>query len=196
MRMSLAAPNPQIVSKILEENHFELVSEKIEEIVDFVRAVKGSEHLLVLWDNQKSKDQVVSEFFNKAYSGDSKGYFSVKPYQDDSVENTIYEKYFEQHGKQFIPQAVDKVVATVGANKTGSSTRYAFEDDTWLMEKGQTEEVISTEEHLGKKVDKNLSLFCFDNIARLDESKLKRMIPAHGYVVLAESPSLFKSRNL
>ena len=194
--MSLTVLTPQTVSNILAGNHFELISDKMEEIVDFIRNVKGSEHLLVLWNDQESKDRLVSEFFNKIYGGDSKGYFSVNPYEDDSVENTIYEKYFEQHGKKFIPKAVDKVVSTVSDNKTGSSTRYAFEDDTWLMERGQTEEVISIEEQLGKKVDENLSLFCFNNLTRLDEAKLKRMISAHGYVILAESNSLYKFRNL
>lgn len=196
MSMSLISASPQIISKILEENSFELVYDKMSEIVDFVRNVKGSEHLLVLWNTQETKDRFVSEFFNTAYSGFSKGYFSLNPYDDDSVENTTYEKYFEQHGKKFIPQAVDKVVSKVGSNQTGSSTRYAFEDDTWLMERGQTEEVISTEEQLGKKVDEHLSLFCFDNVTRLDESKLKRMIPAHGHVLLAEPLSLYKFRNL
>ncbi len=193
--MSLTIPT-QKVSKILAENHFDLVSEKIEEIVDFVRNIKGSEHLLVLWDEEDSKDWVISEFFHPFYSSDSKGLFSVNPYDDDSVENTIYEKYLEQHGKKFLPQAVDKVVAKVGANKTGSSTRYAFEDDTWLMERGQTEQVISTEEQLGKKVDTNLSLFCFDKIRRLDEEKLKRMIPAHGFVILSDIPALYRFRNI
>lgn len=196
MSMFLNVLNPQTVSKMLEENHFELISDKMEEMVDFVRNVKGSEHILVLWNDQESKDRLVSEFFNKAYSGDSKGYFSVKPYEDDSIENTIYEKYLEQHGKKFLPKAVNKVVSTVSDNKTGSSTRYAFEDDTWLMERGQTEELINTEEQLGKKVAENLSLFCFNNLTRLDETKLKRMIPAHGYVILAESHSLYKFRNL
>lgn len=194
--MSLTFLTPQIVSRILEENQFELISEKMEEIVEFVRHVKGSEHLLVLWKEQRSKDRIVSEFFSKEYSGDSKGYFSLFPYFDDSVENTIYEKYLEQHGKKFLPKAVDKVVSTVGKNTTNSSTHYAFEDDTWLIERGQTEELISTEEQLGKKVDERLSLFCFDNLERLDEAKLKRMIPAHGYVILAESQSLYKFKSL
>lgn len=194
--MSLTTVSNEIVSRILNEYHFEMIADKMEEIIDFVQKVKGSEHLLVLWKDQESKDKLVSEFFNKDYSGPSKGYFSVKPFEDESVENTVYEKYYDQHEKQFIPKAVDKVVATVGANKTGSSTRYAFEDDTWLMERGQTEEVIQTEEQLGHKVDENLSLFCFDNVTRLDETKLKRIIPAHGYVILAEPLSLYKFKNL
>lgn len=196
MSMSLTLSTPLIASKILKESDFDLVTNKMEEIVEFVRNVKGSEHLLVLWQNQESKDRIISEFFNKTYSGNSKGYFSITPYKDKSVENTIYEKYFEQHREKFLPQAVDKVVAKVGTNKTEFSTRYAFEDDTWLMERGQTEALISTEEQLGKTLDEHLSLFCSDYLTRLDEAKLKRMIPAHGYVILAESPALYKFRDL
>ena len=194
--MSQTIQSSEIVSKILNESQFELVTDKTEEIIEFVHKVSGSEHLLVLWKDQESKDKFVSEFFNKKYSGNSKGYFSVKPFQDESVENTVYEKYYNQHGKEFISKAVDKVVMTMGSNKTGFATRYAFEDDTWLMERGQTEEVIGTEEQLGTKVDENLSLFCFNNVAKLDESKLSRMIPAHGYVILDEPRSLYKFRNL
>jgi len=185
----------ETISKILNENQFELVTDNIEEIIEFVRKVQGSEHLLFLWKDQESKDKFVSEFFNKEFSGNSKGFVSVKPLQDESVENTVYEKFYNQHGKEFIPKAVDKVTMTVGANKTGSSTRFAFEDDTWLMERGQTEEVIGIEEQLGPKVDENLSLFCFNNVAKLDESKLKRMIPAHGYVILDEPLSLYKAKD-
>ncbi len=186
----------EIISKILNENKFELVTDKKEEIVEFVHKVNGSEHLLFLWKNHESKDEFVSEFFNKEFSGNSKGYVSVKPYPDESVENIVYEHFHDQHGKEFIPKAVDKVTMTVEANKTGSATRFAFEDDTWLMERGQTEEVIGTEEKLGPIVDENLSLFCFNNVEKLDESKLNRMIPAHGYVILDEPLSLYKFRNL
>ncbi len=185
----------ETISKILNENQFKLVTDKIEEIIEFVRKVKGSEHLLFLWKNQESKDKFVSEFFNKEYAGNSKGYVSVIPFQDESVENTVYEKFYDQHGKEFIPKAVEKVTMTVGANKTDSATRFAFEDDTWLMERGQTEEVIGTEEKLGPKVDENLSLFCFNNVAKLDEAKLNRMIPAHGYVILDEPLSLYKAKD-
>ena len=183
------------ISKILNENQFELVTDKIEEIIEFVRKVKGSEHLLFLWKDQESKDKFISEFFNKEFSGNSKGLVSVKPFQDELVENTVYEKFYNQHGKKFIPKAVDKVTMTVEANKTGSATRYAFEDDTWLMERGQTEEVLGVEEQLGPKVDENLSLFCFNNVAKLDESKLNRIIPAHGYVILDDPLSLYKSKS-
>jgi len=186
----------ETISKILVENKFELVTDKKEEITEFVRKVNGSEHLLFLWKNQESKDEFISEFFNKEFSGNSKGYFSVKPYQDESVENTVYEHFNDQHGKEFIPKAVDKATMTVGANKTDSTTRYAFEDDTWLMERGQTKQVVEGEEKIGPKVDEKLSLFCFNNVAKLDEAKLNLMIPAHGYVILDEPLSLYKFRNL
>ena len=63
------------------------MTDKKEEIIEFVHKVNGSEHLLFLWKNQESKDEFVSEFFNKEFSGNSKGFVSVKPYQDESVEN-------------------------------------------------------------------------------------------------------------
>ncbi len=186
----------ETISKILDENKFELITDKKEEIVEFVHKVNGSEHLLFLWKNQESKDEFISEFFNKEFSGNSKGFVSVKPYQDESVENIVYEHFHDLHGKEFIPKAVDKVTMTVEANKTDSATRFAFEDDTWLMERGQTNQVVEAEEKIGPKVDEKLSLFCFNNLAKLDEAKLNRMIPAHGYVILDEPLSLYKFRNL
>ena len=185
----------EVISKILEKNQFELVSNNKEEIAEFVREVQGTEHVLFLWNDQNSKDKFVSEFFNKEVAGSSKGYVSVKPYNDKTVENIVYEQFYNQNGKEFIPRAVDKVTKTVESNKTGYATRYAFEDDTWLMERGQTEEVIGTEEQIGPKVDGNLSLFCFNNVNRLDETKLTRMIPAHGYVILDDPLSLWKAKD-
>ena len=107
----------ETISEILNENKFELVTDKKEEIIEFVHKVNGSEHLLFLWKNHESKDEFISEFFNKEFSGNSKGFVSVKPFQDESVENTVYEKFYNQHGKKFIPKAVDKVTMTVEANK-------------------------------------------------------------------------------
>ena len=63
------------------------------------------------------------------------------------------------------------------------------------MERGQAEEVIGTEELIGPKVDGNLSLFCFNNVTRLDETKLNRMIPAHGYVILDDPLTLWKAKD-
>ncbi len=183
-------------SKILANNKFELVTVKEDEIVEFVRNVQGTEHVLFLWTDNSKKNQFVSELFNKESSKGNKGFVSLQPYPDKEVENTVYEQFYNKHGKEFIPKAVDKVTIAVAANKTDSATRYAFEDDTWLMDRGQDKEVIETEEKLGPTVDEKLSLFCFNNVSKLNESKLNRMIPAHGYVITDKPLRLYKFKNL
>ena len=76
------------------------------------------------------------------------------------------------------------------------STRYAFEDDTWLMRKGLKKEVLETEEALGKEVDKNLSLFCMNHRHNIDddEETIEKLIKAHGYVLIDVPLALYKWR--
>ena len=63
------------IPAILEQNGFEKISDNIEEILKFVQNMKGGEHVIFLWENEESKNRMISEFFNQQHRGESRVYF-------------------------------------------------------------------------------------------------------------------------
>jgi len=194
--------NNQIQTKnifaILEKNGFEKISDKIGEIVNFVQSMEGGEHMVFLWENEESKNRMISEFFNQKYRGESNGLFSLEPTEMKAIKNILYKNFYNTHKSLFLEKAVEKVVRAMSVNNSDKSTRYSFEDDTWLMKRGLKKEVLDTEKALGKEVDKNLSLFCMDHRHNLndDEDTIATLIKAHGYVLTDEPIALYKWKGI
>ncbi|NOJ30224.1 MAG: hypothetical protein DA328_08675 [Nitrososphaeraceae archaeon] len=184
------------IAVILEQNGFEKISGNLDEIVKFVQKMKGSEHILFLWENEESKNRMISEFFIQQHRGKSSGLFSIEPTKINEIKNILYPNFYNTHKSAFIEKAVEKVTRALSVRDSNMSIRFAFEDDTWLMKRGLKKEVLDTEEALGKEVDKNLSLFCMNHVHSLedDEGTIEKLIKAHGYVLLDVPLSLYKWR--
>ena len=184
------------ISAIIEQNGFGKISDNIEAIVKFVQSMKGGEHVIFLWNNEENKKRMISEFFKQQVRGESSGLFSVEPTEIQAIKNILYQNFYNTHKSVFLDKAVEKVTRAVSANNSNKSTRYAFEDDTWLMKRGLKKEVLDTEKALGKEVDKNLSLFCMDHRHDLDDDEtVEKLIKAHGYIIIDEPLALYKWKN-
>jgi hypothetical protein len=140
---------------------------------------------------------MISEFFKQQVRGESSGLFSVEPTEIQAIKNILYQNFYNTHKSVFLDKAVEKVTRAISANNSNKSTRYAFEDDTWLMKRGLKKEVLDTEKALGKEVDKNLSLFCMDHRHDLDDDDetVEKLIKAHGYIIIDEPLALYKWKN-
>lgn len=182
------------IAVILEQNGFEKISCNLDEIIKFVQNMKGSEHVLFLWENEESKNRMISEFFIQHHRGESNGLFSIEPTKIDEIKNILYPNFYNIHKSAFIEKAVEKVTRALSVRDSDKSIRFAFEDDTWLMKRGLKKEVLDTEEALGKEVDKNLSLFCMNHRHSLedDEGTIEKLIKAHGYILIDAPLSLYK----
>ncbi len=185
------------ISAIIEQNGFGKIADNIEAIVKFVQSMKGGEHVIFLWNNEENKKQMISEFFKQQVRGESSGLFSVEPTEIQAIKNILYQNFYNTHKSVFLDKAVEKVTRAISANNSNKSTRYAFEDDTWLMKRGLKKEVLDTEKALGKEVDKNLSLFCMDHRHDLDDDDetVEKLIKAHGYIIIDEPLALYKWKN-
>ncbi len=185
------------ISAMIEQNGFGKISDNIEAIVKFVQSMKGGEHVIFLWNNEENKKQMISEFFKQQVRGESSGLFSVEPTEIQAIKNILYQNFYNTHKSVFLDKAVEKVTRAISANNSNKSTRYAFEDDTWLMKRGLKKEVLDTEKALGKEVDKNLSLFCMDHRHDLDDDDetVEKLIKAHGYIIIDEPLALYKWKN-
>jgi hypothetical protein len=179
---------------MIEQNGFGKISDNIEAIVKFVQSMKGGEHVIFLWNNEENKKRMISEFFKQQVRGESSGLFSVEPTEIQAIKNILYQNFYNTHKSVFLDKAVEKVTRAISANNSNKSTRYAFEDDTWLMKRGLKKEVLDTEKALGKEVDKNLSLFCMDHRHDLDDDDetVEKLIKAHGYIIIDEPLALYK----
>lgn len=184
------------LSLILKRNRFEKVAESKAHIINFVQSMSGSEHVIFLWDNEETKNQMISEFFDqKVESSSSSGLFSIEPVRIPGVENTLYENFHNMHKSAFLNKAVEQVSERVSTNIGSNNTKYAFEDDTWLMKRGLKKQVLDTEMALGREVDRKLSLLCMDFRPDLDEEIIENLVKAHGYVLIDQPLSLYKWSN-
>jgi hypothetical protein len=182
------------MSLILKRNGFEKVAENKKHIVKFVQSMNGSEHVIFLWENEETKNQMISEFFNQQVKDGSSfnGLFSIEPVRIPGVENTLYKTFHNLHRTAFLNKAVEQVSERVSTNIGSSSTKYAFEDDTWLMKRRLKKQVLDTESALGREVDRRLSLLCMDFRPDLDEETVEKLVKAHGYVIIDQPLRLYK----
>ncbi|HXV46426.1 MAG TPA: hypothetical protein VD736_07130 [Nitrososphaera sp.] len=176
----------KLIAQTLHKNGYELVSEGKDCIVQNAWKLKGSEHILFLWENEENRDMIVQKLFSPEHKGESNALFSVVPRNMHLVKNITYGDFFHTHKDEFLEKAVDKVSRAVSMNQGEKSTRTAFEDDTWLMARGLEDRILSTEEMLGRRVDPKLSLFCMDQRRNLGDATLVKLITTHGYVLLDE----------
>lgn len=174
----------ELIATTLQQNNYEKVSEGRDCIVQYVRKLKGSEHILFLWEKEENRNMIVQELFRAEHRGESNALFSVVPRDMPMVKNVTYPDFYNTHKAEFLEKAVDKVSRAVSMNMSKKSTRAAFEDDTWLMARGLEGKVLSTEELLGRQVDQKLSLFCMDQRKNLSDATLVKLITTHGYVLL------------
>jgi len=196
MNQEIEMPN---MSLILKRNGFEKVAESKKHIAKFVQSMTGSEHVIFLWENEETKNQMISEFFNQqvkdsnsSNSSSSNGLFSIEPVRIPDVENTLYESFHNLHKSAFLNKAVEQVTKRVSTNIGGGSTKYAFEDDTWLMKRGLKKQVLDTESALGREVDRKLSLLCMDHRPDLDGETIEKLVKVHGYVIIDQPLGLYK----
>lgn len=187
----------ELIAATLVQNNYEKVSEGKDCIVQYLRKLKGSEHILFLWEIEANRDMIVQELFSAEHKGGSTALFSVVSRNLPLVKNVTYADFYRTHKDEFLEKAVDKVSRAVAMNPGQKSTRSAFEDDTWLMARGLKDKVLSTEEMLGRQVDRKLSLFCMDQRKNLDDSTLVKLITTHGYVLVDEpSFALYRWRGI
>ena len=179
------------VSLILKGNGYEKVAGDKKHVIKFVQSMIGS--VVFLWEDKKSKNQMISEFFSqRVKGGSSDGLFSIEPVQIRDIENTLYENFYSTHKSDFLDKAVQQVSTKVSKNSGSSSTKYAFEDDTWLIKRGLKKQLLDTETVVGRKVDRRLSFLCMYHRPDLDMETIEKLVRVHGYVIVDQPLGLYR----
>lgn len=163
------------------------------DVVDFVRSWEGHEHVLFLYGNAGTKDNVLAEFFGSAASATPKGILSVSPCHIPSTNNMLYGELLSVERSKAMNKAFDWVYTIHSVNDSMKGTRIAGEDASWFFRNGLGNEFIQTERAIGTKVADNISFLCSYDLAKIDERHLETIIPCHGFVVLDDPPAVYKS---
>jgi hypothetical protein len=171
------------------------------EILKFVSEIPAHEHILFLYRNEGSKDELLSAFFNPAKTANIPTcLLSVKPRDGNLVSNNIlYDELFEEFSsgadkeelsKKLYDWILNLCLSNKSRKKNTTPTRIAEEDATCWIKKGFADELIRLEQTAGKHLDSNLIVLCGFNISKLTDEDINAMmetiISCHGYVIIDE----------
>jgi hypothetical protein len=172
-----------LITQTLEQNDYKLMLEGRDCVIQYVWRLKGSEHVLFLWENEENRDMMVQELFGER-KGESNVLFSMVPRNIPLVENMTYGDFYHTHKDKVLEKIGDKLSSAVAMNHGDKSTRTAFEDDTWLIARGFEDKILGTEEMLGRQVEPMHSLLCMYQRRNVADKTLVKLITTHGYVLL------------
>jgi hypothetical protein len=171
------------------------------EILKFVSEIPAHEHILFLYRNESSKDELLSTFFNPAKTANIPTcLLSVKPRDGNLVSNNIlYDELFEEFSSGADKEELSKklydwisnlCLSNRSRKKNTVPTRIAEEDATYWIKKGFANELIRLEQTAGKHLDNNLIVLCGLNISKLADKDInavmETIISCHGYVIIDE----------
>jgi hypothetical protein len=169
-------------------------------VLKFITNIPRHEHILFLYSNESSKDELLSAFF----SSDKNvlvhpALLSVKPSDTHlSKKSKVYDGLFEElslaASKAELEESLhdwrSKPSLFVKSRKKNIPARIALRNATFWLEKGYSSELIILEQSIGKHTVENLTVLCGYNISRLHDedinTKLERIISFHGYVIIDE----------
>jgi hypothetical protein len=164
----------------------------------FVSEVPAHEHILFLYRNESSKDELLSAFFDPAKTVNAPTcLLSAKPRDGLVSNNILYEELFEEFSAgadraELSIKLYDWLSKLCLSNRPRkkTTTRIAEEDATCWLKKGLSNELIMLEQKTSKYIDSNLTILCGFNISKLTDEEINTMmetiISSHGYVIIDE----------
>ena len=159
------------------------------EVFEFVRKILPHEHVLFLYENKKSNDKMLSEFFFiRENDNVPKGLLSVTPANvlNRISSNLLYDKLVPrvQNKHEALKKLSDWMFNLHSSNKSDFATRIAFEDGTWWLRNDFADAYVRFEKSLGKHIQNNLSILCGYDISTFNKLYIEAIIASHIYVIL------------
>ena len=183
--------------KILEEINAELTRQtkirgNIEDILselsrreidDQVKNFSGHEHVIYLWSNEDSRDQILKKFFE--YSKGPKGAITPKEITSSEIKNVTYKEIFIDKTKAIENNTNALSAMHGGANEKGPSRIAGFDGTQWFSQ-GLSKEILTIERSAQSFISKNMiSAICAYDARRIpDEETLKSFLNCHQKVLL------------
>jgi hypothetical protein len=185
----------------------------IAETLKFIRENSMGKHIAFLYENEYSKNRVLSAFFDESATSNAtrRILLSKNPSSNHSyhIDNSVsYEELLHESTEYDIVAkkladwtdklySIDKKLKRSNNNNNngGNKTiRIASEDTAWWRRNGLADLHLSLEKSLGRCVQHNLSIVCGYNISEEEgNGTISTSISSHGYVILLNDPFILYS---
>jgi hypothetical protein len=161
------------------------------ELFEYLSEFTGHEHVLYLWNDKKSRDEIIHGFFIESVV--PQGLISSVKMRIPSVDNVTYSDLFRD--KETAVEQEYGMVMDVHRKNTqlARPTRLAGMDCTQWFKQGLTEEFLLLEKRIEQYFKKNkISCICGYNMNEIpDEKTLVKLLSHHDYVMFDDPHALF-----
>jgi hypothetical protein len=166
------------------------------EVFNFVRNIKGGEHVIFFYENQNSLNKILSAFFDPIVTTVTpKGLLTILPHRR-SESNITYNELLKSQNYKAINKFEHWISTVHSSNKSQYSqpTRIAEEDASWWLRNGFTEEFILFEESLKRYIHDSISFLCafkISNLTHFNINLVKKLIAFHRHIILEDPLMIF-----
>ena len=161
-------------------------------VVDFARRIPAYKHVALLYERRSSKDEIIRAFLEPSVAGrESVGTISIAPTRNETPNSMLYGELLEVEKSQAMNYLQVWIGRVHSTNNSTQATRILGEEDTWFIENGFVEEILSVERRMGHALRDNMTVLCAYNIPKLKPEYLKQIIISHSHVILADAKMIY-----
>lgn len=181
-------------AKLISHN-FECIADSENKVFEFISEIKNKEHTILLFQNEKIRDTIVTEFFEKSKNRAYTACFAHEKIKYKCDKAITYGELSEN--RQLLVNKISEfLVDVLDSAYPDSFPRVACEDTAWFSEAGFFEEHQKLGNKLDKKVIEESAILCCYDTTRLDDVKVDTILQSRDYVILGKPLSVFRRKQL
>lgn len=183
-QQGISVPSDRLIDTMLNE-----ISKK--DVIRFIENLQGEEHILYFWSGQKSRDEILSEYFTS--SDGSKLLIGNNPSNLVDVKNITFDELLKDKS-QITTKFRELVTKAIASNKSGSGTRCAGNDCSLWFKHDTYKELLAVENMINEfQENHSLSFMCaYKKNKTLPNEKLREITDFHNYVILENPLRIYK----
>lgn len=181
------------LSAKLISNNFERIVDSENKVFEFISNIKNKDHIILLFQNEKIRDTIVTEFFEKSKNRTYTACFAHETIKYKCDKAITYQELSENQ-KLLTNKISEFLVEVLDESYPNSFPRVACEDTAWFSEAGFFEEHQKLGNKLDKKVLEESAILCCYDTTRLDDIKIDTILQNSGYVILGKPLSVFRRK--
>ena len=179
-----------VIDKLISLN-FKCITESESEVFEFINKIKNKEHTILLFNNARMRDTIVTEFFDKSKNNIFTACFvhnTIKYSCDKTItynELTDNQVLLTNKISNFLIDVLDKTYPN-------DFPRICCEDTSWFSEAGFFEEHQKYGGEINKKIiDQSAILCCYDS-SKLNPKQLNIVLDSRDFIILDDPLSVFR----
>lgn len=181
-----------MIAKLISHN-FECFADSEKKVSEFISEITNKEHTILLFQNEKTRDTIVTEFFEKSKNRAYTACFAHETIKYKCDKAITYDELSENQ-KLLTNKISEFLVEVLDDSYPNSFPRVACEDTAWFSEAGFFEEHQKLGNSLDKKVIEESAILCCYDTTRLDDVKIDTILQSRDYVILGKPLSVFRRK--